>query len=684
MHILLISHSSNIGGGERALLNLARCLKQGDHRVTVLVPKPQGSLLPMLAEAGAELAVMPLHSMLMRASRALIGMASTDFSSVERFIAEQGVGLVLTNTLAIWQGALAAARAGVPHVWYVHELFEHSPELYLGGIEPAYAYATAGQLSDAVIGCSPVVTRAFRAAGVDESRLSVIAPHQHSAVARHAGPAKAGEAIQINVVGLHIARKNAIFAVDVAASLAARGHDLSLRLVGDVGSMQAPIVTRAQRRGVANRLQFTGPVNDPYAGYAGRCVTLVCSKLETFGLTVVESMARAIPVVASRCGGPETLLPDASLFPVDDLDACVRAIEAVVADWPAASLAAASAYETQAQAFDAARQASALEAVIARAVPARPKTVPAWLDGARLLQALTLPSVNKADVMNNVSAETGIPVAEIVQRVQHEAAHSGAAVAADCARFDVVPFGHSTRSDTLYRDGAGFAIELLAHHDDPARQLMATFCATRLHSKAWALQGAKPRVLALGDGIGIDSMRMASLGFDLSYVDFDSSVTSRIARRNFATFAEHNAAERNAHAGRISVLNGTPDAGVWDAIICLEVIEHVPDPQGFLGFLASLLADDGLLLISECFEGVEARWPTHLVGVERWAGLLPLMAASHGLELVDCNTDPHGKPYAFRKAAKADIPALVTKQMGDVATLRHLLATQQRVRDELR
>jgi glycosyltransferase involved in cell wall biosynthesis len=44
--------------------------------------------------------------------------------------------------------------------------------------------------------------------------------------------------------------------------------------------------------------------------YDASDVLLVTSNRESFGLTIVEAMARGVPVVATRCGGPEELISD--------------------------------------------------------------------------------------------------------------------------------------------------------------------------------------------------------------------------------------------------------------------------------------------------------------------------------------------------------------------------------------
>ncbi len=68
---------------------------------------------------------------------------------------------------------------------------------------------------------------------------------------------------------------------------------------------------------------------------AGADLLVLPSYYESFGLVLVEAMACGIPVVATRCGGPEQIVDPASglLVEVGDSAGLARAVERVLADY---------------------------------------------------------------------------------------------------------------------------------------------------------------------------------------------------------------------------------------------------------------------------------------------------------------------------------------------------------------
>jgi glycosyltransferase involved in cell wall biosynthesis len=125
--------------------------------------------------------------------------------------------------------------------------------------------------------------------------------------------------------------KGLIGAIRVLARLVARGLDVSLVLCGgcSLPDYERQLKDEAKALSVTDRVRFTGFLRDVIPVYDASDVLLVTSNRESFGLTVVEAMARGVPVVATRCGGPEEIISDGEtgfLVDVGDTEAMAERV----------------------------------------------------------------------------------------------------------------------------------------------------------------------------------------------------------------------------------------------------------------------------------------------------------------------------------------------------------------------
>lgn len=70
-----------------------------------------------------------------------------------------------------------------------------------------------------------------------------------------------------------------------------------------------------------DRIEFLGATNDLAPHYARAFAALNCSQSESFSITCLDGSAAGLPVVATRCGGPEEIVADGRtgfLVPVGD------------------------------------------------------------------------------------------------------------------------------------------------------------------------------------------------------------------------------------------------------------------------------------------------------------------------------------------------------------------------------
>lgn len=106
------------------------------------------------------------------------------------------------------------------------------------------------------------------------------------------------------------------------------GGNIRLKMLGD-----GPLLKDAKKKTAGYRLKdnilllgYT-PRNQVALEMSSASCFVLPSKGETFGVAYIEAMACGLPVIAARCGGPESFVKASNglLIPVDDADALTRA-----------------------------------------------------------------------------------------------------------------------------------------------------------------------------------------------------------------------------------------------------------------------------------------------------------------------------------------------------------------------
>lgn len=153
------------------------------------------------------------------------------------------------------------------------------------------------------------------------------------------------------------------------------------------------------------------------------------------------------------------------------------------------------------------------------------------------------------------------------------------------------------------------------HHMNPVRlEYVASQIAAQFGRDRSAIRPfAGLRLLDIGCGGGLLSEPMARLGADVTGAD--------AAARNIAVARSHAQAAGLAIDYRVTTAEELAAAGErFDAVLALEIVEHVASPQAFLDACAALARPGGLVIVSTLNRTPES-FAKAIVGAEwvmRW------------------------------------------------------------------
>lgn len=352
IRILFVSHDSSLYGAQQSLLGL---LAHFDPKLieSYVVAPYEGDLSQELGKLGIPVYVRPITrwvvstegvriNLFQHFRQAVRGLRSRVGALVD-LIQLHSIDMVYTNTVTCIDGALAARATKRPHVWHLREQIAGNRDLR--SLLPVWlTNRIVATLSDQIITNSSALKNHYvRVAphdriavvynGIDLKEFSP-GPPRYPGLREELSLPPATKLVAI--VGAISPRKgHALFAE--AAALVKRTFDGVAFLVIGAGQCEFVDAVKAhvEQLGIGSCFHFLGWRSDIPDILRASDVLVVASDQESFGRTVVEAMATELPVVATRCGGPEEIIVDRQtgyLVPIDDPRAMADAVRAIIGD----------------------------------------------------------------------------------------------------------------------------------------------------------------------------------------------------------------------------------------------------------------------------------------------------------------------------------------------------------------
>ncbi len=318
LNLCFFSHSAGLYGAERSLLELVDSLTANYGSVCTVVLPHHGPLQGMLEERGAAVLTVDCHwwcsetlptgrdvDALMQASCENVGRC---LPAVERLSPD----VIVTSTLVIPWGAVAALWLDRPHVWLVREFgqLDHGLAFYFSFQKTLEIVQEA---SDHIVANSEAVKDTLFSQ-VDSDRCTVAYPNNISL----AGPVTSGRSYfkypgstKLIISGPVTRSKGQDDAIHAVMRLVESGRDVELCVIGPADSAFGDgLKALVQTGGLGDRIQFLGFAEDVRQLIEQADIALVCSRHEAFGRVTAESMILGRPVIGTNTGGTVELVDD--------------------------------------------------------------------------------------------------------------------------------------------------------------------------------------------------------------------------------------------------------------------------------------------------------------------------------------------------------------------------------------
>ena len=231
------------------------------------------------------------------------------------------------------------------------------------------------------------------------------------------------------------------------------------------------------------------------------------------------------------------------------------------------------------------------------------------------------PLEDRQRIIELVARLTDVPLDEVRRRFELEEREMGVNVRQGLEQRGIAPYVWSEKLVEFYEQTDAFLYETLLWNRSPTKKVMQRWVVEFLER----VGGTSQRVLLYGDGLGCDSYELARAGHDVTYFEVSKRCRDFASELFLGKGGDFTIVDRSEEL---------PRAG-FDAVVCLDVLEHVPDPPALVSQLATWLRPGGHLLVHAPFFYVAPCVSTHLKSNQKYSGDWRRLYGASGFEPVD-------------------------------------------------
>lgn len=246
---------------------------------------------------------------------------------IRNIIVDNKVDLVISNTVNVFQGALAATYEKVKHFWLIHEF----PEGEFGYYKEKLDFID--EFSDAIFAVTGALTEDLERC-FPNRKIYSFAPYTQMDPKEEI-KTDSNFHNRIISVGRLTQRKNQLELIKAFQLLNLEGTELVFLGAWDEDYKQICDDYIAEHH--LKSISFLGHVDDPWSMITDKDLAVFPSSMETFGLVYVESVLNGIPTILSDNAGHrsafEYMNEQGHMYHLGDLEALTRIISDTLAQF---------------------------------------------------------------------------------------------------------------------------------------------------------------------------------------------------------------------------------------------------------------------------------------------------------------------------------------------------------------
>ncbi|MEG3294379.1 glycosyltransferase family 4 protein [Streptococcus suis] len=336
MNVLFISPTGTLdNGAEISIVNLMKYLSEVGINVHNVFPESQHSTSQKYTETMLEYGIVghPVSTVQWWWEEApnskdirpdLLSFSYQHaVSKIRQIIRDKEIDLVISNTVNVFQGAVAAACEDVRHIYLIHEFPFGEFEYYKHKIE------FIDQYSDAIYAVKGELFNNL-SNYFSKEKLKEFIPY--SAVKYYENIV--GEETRIVSIGKLTERKNQLELITAYHKLGR--PDIPLVFIGAWEENYKQKCDLYIQNNELNNVHFLGYQKEPWSLVTDQDICVFTSKLETFGLVYIEALLNAIPTIISNNPGHLSvfdIFQNGTLYPLGDCDSLVIEINRLIEEF---------------------------------------------------------------------------------------------------------------------------------------------------------------------------------------------------------------------------------------------------------------------------------------------------------------------------------------------------------------